>query len=241
MIENTDFEVECQGSSNDWEVEPASMKEVGIASDRQAIILLTLVAAAFVAGIVLLVSSSISFSQVFNPGRQVSDEENGQKSEGVTHQGLEPADTLLKGLSTAGDCQVSAGYPNKVRRWCGIITAYSDKRGLPPDLVAAVILQESGGNPSAYSHSGAVGLMQVMPSDGPASTFMCANGPCFASRPRQDELLDPEFNIAYGTRMLSGLVRRHGSLREALKSYGPMDGGYYYADKVLGIYEKFGS
>jgi soluble lytic murein transglycosylase-like protein len=50
------------------------------------------------------------------------------------------------------------------------------------------------------------------------------------------ELYDPEFNVRYGTGMLAGLVNRHGNLREALRSYGPGDAGYTYADKVLAIY-----
>lgn len=232
-----------------WDINPEREDGTGQAAfyngnltDRWAIILLTFIAGAFIAGIVLWISSSVSFSHVIDQPPLLSGEGIAQEpGAAASDQGLEPPDALLDRLPPGVDCQVSEGFPSKVRRWCGIITAYSDKRGLPPDLVAAVILQESGGNPSAFSHSGAVGLMQVMPRDGPASSFMCANGPCFASRPRQDELLDPEFNIAYGTRMLSGLVRKHGSLREALKSYGPMDGGYSYADKVLGIYKRFGS
>jgi hypothetical protein len=40
--------------------------------------------------------------------------------------------------------------------------------------------------------------------------------------------------------MLAGLVKHAGSLREALKAYGPMDVGYYYADKVLAIYKIYG-
>jgi soluble lytic murein transglycosylase-like protein len=98
---------------------------------------------------------------------------------------------------------------------------------------------ESGGDPQAYSASGAVGLMQVMPRDGLAASFECINGPCFASRPTIDELLDPVFNVEYGTGMLSGLVARLGSEREALKAYGPMDVGYSYADRVLAIYESY--
>jgi soluble lytic murein transglycosylase-like protein len=212
-----------------------------IHSYRRFIVLITVLAGVFVAGVLVLVSSKVSFSQEQNQSARASIE-NGvsQKGEALFTQQAALTDSSADNLSSDGECQVSAGYPNKVRRWCGIITEYSGKRDLPPDLVAAVILQESGGNPAAFSHSGAVGLMQVMPSDGPASAFMCANGPCFASRPRQDELLDPEFNVSYGTRMLAGLVRKHGSLREALKSYGPLDGGYYYADKVLGIYKQFG-
>jgi len=139
------------------------------------------------------------------------------------------------------DCALSERYPTKIRQWCDLIVENANKRGLPPDLVAALIWQESGGNPGAYSRSGAVGLMQVMPRDGLAASFMCANGPCFHNRPKMDELKDPAFNISYGTKMLAGLVNKNGSLREALKSYGPMDVGYYYADKVLGIYQQYGN
>lgn len=137
-------------------------------------------------------------------------------------------------------CRVSQNYPDTIRQWCEWITVYADETGLSPDLIAAVMWQESGGDALAYSHSGAVGLLQVMPRDGLAANFMCANGPCFASRPTIDELQDPEFNIAYGTRMLAGLEGRQGNLRDALKSYGPHDVGYYYADKVLAIYEQYG-
>ena len=77
--------------------------------------------------------------------------------------------------------------------------------------------------------------MQVMPRDGLAANFVCANGPCFASRPTIKELQDPQFNLEFATRMLSSLQSRFGSLREALKAYGPKDVGYYYADKVLAI------
>jgi soluble lytic murein transglycosylase-like protein len=83
--------------------------------------------------------------------------------------------------------------------------------------------------------------MQVMPHDGLAASFNCVNGPCFKDRPSTTELKDPEFNVSYGTKMLAGLVNKRGNLREALKSYGPMNVGYYYADKVLGIYQRYGS
>ena len=80
------------------------------------------------------------------------------------------------------DCQVSRSFPNQIRRWCILISFYAGHNDLPPDLIAALIWQESGGDPEAYSHSGAVGLMQVMPRDGIAAHFICQNGPCFASR-----------------------------------------------------------
>lgn len=143
-------------------------------------------------------------------------------------------------VQASGNCGISARFPAQVRRWCDLITRYAEKQGLSPDLVAALIWQESGGKPDAYSSSGAVGLMQVMPRDGTAAGFACANGPCFAERPTMQELRDPEFNIQFGTRMLAGLLKRNGDLREALKAYGPHDVGYYYADKVLSIYQRYG-
>jgi soluble lytic murein transglycosylase-like protein len=143
-------------------------------------------------------------------------------------------------VSGVNSCNISMDFPQKVRRWCDLIERYADKHNLSPDLLASLIWQESGGNPTAYSKSGAVGLMQVMPRDGIAKNFQCKNGPCFAKRPTIAQLQDPEFNIEYGARMLANLVKRQGSMRDALKSYGPMDVGYYYADKVLGIYKKYG-
>jgi soluble lytic murein transglycosylase-like protein len=136
-------------------------------------------------------------------------------------------------------CGVSLSYPESILQWCAIITRFANQVQLPPNLVAAVMLQESGGDSTAYSASGAVGLMQVMPRDGIAATFECINGPCFASRPTTDELLDPSYNVEYGTTMLVGLISKLGDLREALKAYGPMDRGYSYADRVLAIYERY--
>ncbi len=137
------------------------------------------------------------------------------------------------------DCPLASAYPDSIRRWCGWIDQYARQYGLDTNLVAAVMLQESGGNPDAYSGSGAVGLMQVMPRDGIAAGFTCANGPCFASRPSMEELFDPEFNLSYGARMLAGLIERRGSVRDGLMAYGPANVGYYYADKVLAIYERY--
>lgn len=138
------------------------------------------------------------------------------------------------------ECRVSDKFPPSILQWCDYITRYAEQHELPPDFIAAVMVQESGGKPLAYSKSGAVGLMQVMPKDGIAANFVCKNGPCFTNRPTIEELQDPDFNVAYGTRMLAGLFGKFGNLRDALKSYGPMNVGYSYADKVLAIYERYG-
>jgi len=53
-----------------------------------------------------------------------------------------------------------------------------------------------------------------------------------------EELFKPTFNVKYGTEFLGNLVAQNG-LREGLRRYGPANVGYYYADKVLGIYNRY--
>ncbi len=150
----------------------------------------------------------------------------------------EAAQDVMK-PNLADDCSLPASVMDSVRQWCDLIQQTAAKYGVDPLLVAAVMTQESGGQPEVISASGAVGLMQVMPRDGIAATFQCVNGPCFAARPSIGELLDPQFNIDYGTRMIAGLIQKHGDVREALAAYGPYNVGYSYADKVLAILAGF--
>lgn len=173
-------------------------------------------------------------------GEEVSSEFNSQTQE-VQSADEQAQEEVLEAEDEGEetDCQVSGSFPDKILRWCDQITKFAEKNDLDPDLVAALVLQESGGNPSAYSKSGAVGLMQVMPRDGLAAGFSCVNGPCFANRPSINQLEDPNFNIQYGTNMLAGLIDKHGDVREALKAYGPMNVGYYYADIVLGLFRRY--
>lgn len=147
--------------------------------------------------------------------------------------------SLVTKSEDKNNCNINPSYPDNIRQWCTQIMRHSEKNDLDPNLVAALIWQESGGNPTAYSKSGAVGLMQVMPRDGIAASFQCINGPCFANRPSISELQKPNFNIKYGAAMLAGLLNKYGNMREALKYYGPMNVGYYYADKVLGIFNSY--
>jgi soluble lytic murein transglycosylase-like protein len=170
---------------------------------------------------------------------------------GATFQSIQsaPEDSPLSGVNDQADsspvtvvasaCDVSPKYPPAILKWCQLITDNAQKTALPADLIAAVILQESGGDHLAYSQSGAVGLMQIMPNDGLAESFSCSNGPCFKNRPSIDKLQDPGFNIQYGAQMLKRLTSKLGTYREALKSYGPMDMGYAYADRVLQIYAQY--
>jgi soluble lytic murein transglycosylase-like protein len=135
--------------------------------------------------------------------------------------------------------QLSGKYPQSIQKWVEEIEYSADQYDLDPNLIAAVMLQESGGQPTVISTSGAVGLMQIMPRDGIASSFICGNNPCFKNRPPINELLDPDYNINFGTHLLSSLLKTSGSTRNALKAYGPMDVGFYYADIILSIYSSY--
>ncbi|MBW6472926.1 MAG: transglycosylase SLT domain-containing protein [Anaerolineaceae bacterium] len=145
----------------------------------------------------------------------------------------------LSSNETNLSCTISSLYPMEIQQWCNLISMNAESYSLEPNLIAAVMLQESGGNKNAYSSSGAVGLMQIMPKDGIAEKFMCINGPCFSNRPTMEELFNPEFNIEFGSRMLLNLFEKYGNWRDALRAYGPMDVGYQYADIVLSIFENY--
>jgi len=143
--------------------------------------------------------------------------------------------SLQKDIPEIYSSSLSPEFPQEIQQWKSLIEKNAQIFDLDPNLLGALILQESGGHPTIMSSSGAVGLMQIMPSDGIAVQFMCINGPCFFQRPTIAELSDPEFNLRFGSQMLSGLINKTGSLREALKSYGPADYGYNYADIVLSL------
>ena len=186
---------------------------------------------ALLGSILLSIFSFFLSNYLFNPEKLPSPI-SGSANQITTNQSLST-------IQNNEDCSVSRKFSDDILQWCQEITTYSAKYVVSPDLIAAVMLQESGGNPTAYSHSGAVGLMQIMPRDGIASSFMCINGPCFANRPSINELQDPEFYVEFGTHMLANLIEKYGNIRDALKFYGPKDAGYSYADKVLAIYQNY--
>lgn len=93
--------------------------------------------------------------------------------------------------------------PTSVGRFAPLLDAASVRHGVDADLLAIVVLVESGGDPAAVSPSGALGLMQIMPATG--SDIAERRG--IAGHVDQ-HLYDPAYNIDFGAWYLGNQVRR---------------------------------
>jgi soluble lytic murein transglycosylase len=99
-------------------------------------------------------------------------------------------------------------------RYEELVVGHAANYQLEPQLVAAVIYQESKFDADAESASGAVGLMQLLPSTGQG----------IADRTGGEEwtpadLHSPELNVRYGCWYLRHLLQKYGSEELALAAY----------------------
>jgi len=109
-----------------------------------------------------------------------------------------------------------ARYP---LRYEELVVGHAENYRLEPQLLAAVIYQESKFDPDARSSSGAVGLMQLLPETGQG----------IADRTGGDQwqpadLLTPELNIRYGAWYLRHLLDKYGDETLALAAYNAGQG-----------------
>jgi hypothetical protein len=114
-----------------------------------------------------------------------------------------------------------------------IIESASDRHGVPARLVKALIQVESGFQPRARSHKGAMGLMQLMPET--ARQYQARNP------------YDPTVNIDAGTRHLRKLLDEfelplalaaYNAGENAVRRFGgipPYSETQAYVSKILGL------
>jgi soluble lytic murein transglycosylase-like protein len=99
----------------------------------------------------------------------------------------------------------SSGYPSD-GKFSDLIMKASQKYGVNPSLIGAVIRAESNFNPSAVSSCGAEGLMQLMP--GTAKSLGVSDS------------LNPAENIDGGVKFLRNLLDRYGGdMQKAVAAY----------------------
>ena len=128
----------------------------------------------------------------------------GSSFQHILTQFLPPATTAVANVPEAGVPKGTAAFKELIHE-AGI------KYGVDPDLITAVIRQESGGNPSVSSSVGAMGLMQLMPDT--AKSLGVTNA------------FDPKQNIFGGARYLRGLMDQfNGSVPLALAAYNAGSG-----------------
>jgi soluble lytic murein transglycosylase len=99
-------------------------------------------------------------------------------------------------------------------RYEQMVVGHAENYHLDPQLVAAVIYQESKFDADAVSEAGAVGLMQLLPGTGQGIADRTGGNEW-----KPDDLLNPELNIRYGSWYLRHLLDKYGDEELALAAY----------------------
>jgi soluble lytic murein transglycosylase len=99
-------------------------------------------------------------------------------------------------------------------RYEQIVVSHAENYRLDPQLVAAVIYQESKFDADAVSDSGAVGLMQLLPETGQGIADRTGG-----DHWRPEDLRNPELNVRYGSWYLRHLLDKYGDEELALAAY----------------------
>lgn len=115
------------------------------------------------------------------------------------------SDVALAATDTTSQVLSIAWMPAPVGRWWTDIERVAKHYGVDPELVAIIVLVESGGDPAAKSPAGATGLMQLMP--GTAREVASQVG---LRDFNLASLTEPATNIELGTAYLAEQLKRFG-------------------------------
>jgi soluble lytic murein transglycosylase len=113
--------------------------------------------------------------------------------------------------------ETEPGWYERLRyplRYEQIVVGHAENYDLEPNLVAAVIYQESKFDADAVSSSGAVGLMQLLPET--AQGIADRTG---GTGWHERDLVNPELNVRYGSWYLRHLLDKYGDEELALAAY----------------------
>ncbi|HCU23904.1 MAG TPA: hypothetical protein DF383_02715 [Deltaproteobacteria bacterium] len=160
-------------------------------------------------------------------------------SEVSAPEAFPPMPAMAAPVSYSSTGSASDRMIDKVREYEPYIRAAADRYGIPADLIAGVIWQESRGNPRAVSYCGAMGLMQLMPAT--AASLGVSNA------------FDPAQNIDGGAKYLRQMLDRFaGRVDFAVAAYNAGPGNVAkhggippfretqdYVPKVLGFANGF--
>lgn len=136
----------------------------------------------------------------------------GERRGGVIDANQEKLFSLLSGPKVSPHTADGHKYQKEIE-------LASNETGIPPDLIASMIHQESGSNPTAVSSKGAQGLMQLMPDT--------------AKELGVTDPTNPEQNIKAGAQYLKKMLDKYGGdVKMALAAYNAGPGN---VDKYKGI------
>ena len=129
---------------------------------------------------------------------------------------------VTRSMSQVLDGSWVGKLPTAGQTWVAEIEKAATGAGLDPRLLAAMVWQESGFRPDAVSHSGAIGLAQLMPGT--------ADG-------LDVDPWDPVQNLEGGARYLAWTIREFGSTELGLAAYNAGPGRVREANGIPNIAE----
>jgi soluble lytic murein transglycosylase-like protein len=157
-------------------------------------------APALAEGLVLGKGSSSSRNSLFRNQTSLLDSRLSTQYSSSTR--LKPKSAIEATLDASGS---SLRYSGRYKgEYLPVAKSAAAKHGIPEDLFLRLVQQESGWNPNAKSHAGALGLAQLMP--GTAAKL--------GVNPR-----DPYQNLEGGARYLKMMYQKFGNWRLALAAY----------------------
>jgi len=132
------------------------------------------------------------------------------------------ADILIKNSYKTKSIKSSNGYKKvafveipmvkdhadiRVAKYKPLVEKYAKKYGVSKNLIYAIIRTESNFNQFAVSHSGAFGLMQIIPTTAGRDAYQYVHGR--KGTPTKSYLFNAENNIRFGTAYLNILDKRY--------------------------------